>query len=104
MPLQKDYVTPSTGATASYHVAQLVTLDAIGASTSVSVYSYLSAAARADGRAPMYTQQIVVNELPGAGQDAFAFAEAKLVEAPPDDATPPVYAGRYLFAGAQIVD
>lgn len=104
MPMKKDYVTPSTGATASYHVVQMVALDAIGKGTSVAVYSYLSADARAAGKAPMYTQQLQIGGLPPSGTDAFAYAEQQLAAAEPADVSPTVPVVRYAFAGAEIVD
>jgi len=102
--MQKDYVTPSTGATASYHVVQMVTLDAISKNTSAAVYSYLSADAMAAGKAPMYTQQISLGDLPAAGADAFTYADKQLAAALPDDVPSNAPAGRYAFAGAEIVD
>ena len=103
MPLQKDYVTPATGATASYHVAKQVTLDKEGNNTSVSVTSYLNAEMQAAGKMPLYTQQIVVDGLPPDGQSAFAYAEQQLAAAAPDGDGTPTYANRFAFAGAQIV-
>lgn len=104
MPLQKEYQTPATGATASYHVAQLVTLDGVGKNTSVTVASYLNADMKSAGKSPLYSQQIVVDGLPPDAQNAFAYAEAQLAAAAPDDSTPPAYTNRYVFAGAQIVE
>ncbi|MDR3386804.1 MAG: hypothetical protein P4L92_07105 [Rudaea sp.] len=103
MPLQKDYVTPATGATASYHVAQQVTLDGAGQNTSVSVASYLNADMRAAGKAPLYTQQIIVDGLPPDGQSAFTYAEEQLAVANTTDGAMPTYANRFVFAGAEIV-
>ncbi|CAE6879825.1 hypothetical protein [Paraburkholderia domus] len=103
MPLQKDYITPATGATANYHVAKQVTLDKDGNCTSISLASYLSAEMQASGKVPLYTQQIVVDGLPPDGQGAFAYAEAQLVVAQPTDGSTPTYTNRYAFAGAEIV-
>ncbi|MDE1011390.1 MAG: hypothetical protein OSB38_37585 [Paraburkholderia fungorum] len=103
MPLQKDYVTPATGATACYHVAKQVTLDKDGNNASISVASYLNAEMQAAGKAPLYTQQIVVDGLPPDGQNAFAYAEQQLAAAPPADNSMPTYANRFAFAGAEIV-
>jgi hypothetical protein len=103
MPLQKDYVTPATGATASYHVAKQVTLDKDGNNTSISVASYLSAEMQAAGKAPLYVQQIVVDGLPPDGQSAFAYADQQLAAAAPTDGGTPTYANRFAFAGAEIV-
>jgi hypothetical protein len=102
MPLQKDYVTPATGATASYHVTKLVTLDLDGNNTSISVASYLNADMRAAGKAPLYTQQIVVDGLPEDGLNPFTYADQQLAVTRPDDAAP-TYANRFVFAGAEIV-
>lgn len=101
MPLQKDYVTPSTGATAGYHVVQQVMLDSMSTITSATVASYLSADAKGAGKWPLYQQQIAIDGLPGKGVDAFDFAEQSLVENPADDA--PSVGNRYVFAGAPIV-
>lgn len=103
MPLKKDYVTPATGATASYHVAKLVTLDKDGKNTSISVSSYLNSEMQAAGKAPLFTQQIVVDGLPPGGQDAFEYADQQLAAATPADSSTPTYANRFAFAGAEIV-
>ncbi|MCP3721718.1 hypothetical protein M3I53_01020 [Paraburkholderia sp. CNPSo 3272] len=103
MPIKKDYETPSTGAIASYHVAQMVTLDKISKGTSVALYSYLSADACAAGKAPMYQQQIMITALPDSGADAFAFAEQEIVAVPPTDEAASLNLSRYAFAGAEIV-
>ncbi|MBB6319235.1 hypothetical protein [Paraburkholderia tropica] len=104
MPIKKDYETPATGAIASYHVAAMVTLDAISNVTSVSLQSFLSADARAAGKSPMYQQQLMITALPTPGTDAFAFAEAQLVAAPPSDDAAALNPARYAFAGAEIID
>jgi hypothetical protein len=102
MSLQKDYEVPSTGATASYHVVQQVTLDKVMTQTIAAVASYLSADAKAAGKLALYSQQVALKGLPAAGQDAFEFAESELVAQAPDG--PPSGAvNRYAFAGAQIV-
>lgn len=103
MPLQKDYVTPATGATASYHVAKQVTLDKDGNNTSISVASYLNAEMQAAGKAPLYTQQIVVDGLPPDGQNGFAYADQQLAAAVPTDDGVQIYANRFIFAGTEIV-
>jgi hypothetical protein len=102
MPLQKDYVTPSTGATASYHVVQQVSLDYVSAQANATVASYLSNDALMAGKFPMYTQQIMLAGLPGDSQDARDYAEAQLVLAQPANASVSS-ANRYIFAGAAIV-
>jgi hypothetical protein len=102
MPLQKNYETPATGATSSYHVVQQVGLDRVSTLTTATVASYLSGDAKAAGKMPMYTQQIQIDGFPANGQDAFDFAEAQLVVMAPDDA-PVRAANRYVFSGAQMV-
>lgn len=102
MPLEKDYTTPSTGAVASYHVVQQVSLDNVSKTTNATVSSYLSKDAVDAGKFAMYTQQIMLTGLPADGQNAFDYAEAQLVAAQPaDTGTPSV--NRYVFAGAMIV-
>jgi len=102
MPLQKDYVAPSTGATASYHVVQQVSLDYVSTMTNATVSSYLSKDAVDTGKFAMYTQQIMLAGLPPDGQNALDYAEAQLVAAPPEDASAPSV-NRYVFAGGAIV-
>ncbi|WP_144154428.1 hypothetical protein [Paraburkholderia sp. BCC1885] len=104
MPLQLDYVTPSTGATASYHVVQQVSLDYASSITNATVASYLSKDALAAGKFPMYSQQIQVAALPASGTDARAFSETELAAAAPTDGSASSYPGRYAFAGAAVVD
>ncbi|POR54570.1 hypothetical protein B0G62_102178 [Paraburkholderia eburnea] len=103
MPIKKDYETPSTGAVASYHVTGLVTLDATAKTTMAMVYSYLSADARAAGKAPMYTQQIPVTGLPPDGQDAFAYADQQLIVAPASDDSAALNPARSVFVGGDVV-
>lgn len=102
MPLQFDYVTPSTGATASYHVVRLVALDYESSSTNATVASYLSKDAKDAGKFPMFTQQIQIAGLPAAGADALSFSESALTVAAPTDGTAQANPGRYVFAGATI--
>lgn len=103
MPFQKEYESPSTGAIATYHVVQQVGLDKVAGMTTVTVASYVSAETKDAGKFALYTQQIQLAEMPGEGQDAFAFAESSLVEAEPVDAAPALSANRYVFAGAQLI-
>ncbi|PQV50959.1 hypothetical protein [Paraburkholderia sp. BL21I4N1] len=103
MPFRINYVTPSTGASAGYHVVQQVALDYVSGLTNATVASYLDSAAKDAGRFAMYTQQIHISELPGAGVDAREFAESSLVAAAPTDGSASSYPNRYVFAGAEIV-
>ncbi|MGF6976344.1 hypothetical protein QFZ94_004794 [Paraburkholderia sp. JPY465] len=102
MPLQKDYETPSTGATASYHVVQQVSLDFVSSRSNATVASYLSKDARDAGKFALYTQQIAVAGLPDAGVDALEFVQQQLIVGAQQDGSGP-YANRFVFAGAEIV-
>ena len=99
--ITKDYVTPSTGATATVHVVNQVSLDYTGNTTTyVTVASYVSADAHAAGKLPVFTQQIQLEGLPASGQDARDYAEARLVE--PVPATGPYAVNRYVFSGGVL--
>lgn len=105
MPLQQDYITPSTGAVASYHVVQQVSLDYMSNLVGATVASFLSKDAKDGGKFAMYTQQIQLQGLPEAGADALAYAEAQLsAAAPTDGAAVAGFPNRYAFAGATIVE
>lgn len=101
MPLQLDYLTPSTGATANYHVVQQVGLDYVSALTNVTVASYLTKAAKDAGKFSMYAQQIQIVGLPNKGVDPLDFAESSLSASADGAASGNPY--RYAFAGAEIV-
>jgi hypothetical protein len=104
MPIAVNYVTPNTGAAATYHVVKVVTLDRDSTITNSTVASYLSKDAKDAGKFPMYTQQIPVDGLPATGQDVWAYAEGRIVEPMPDGFTVVPYANRYAFAGGTIVE
>ncbi|CAD6536487.1 hypothetical protein LMG27952_03156 [Paraburkholderia hiiakae] len=105
MPLQQDYDTPSTGAVASYHVVQQVSIDYVSNLVGATVASYLSKDARDAGKFAMYTQQIQLQGLPEAGTDALAYAEAQLsAVVPTDGSVVPGFPNRYAFAGATVVE
>jgi hypothetical protein len=104
MPLLIDFVTPSTGATAGYHVVSSVSLDYEMKITTATVSSYLTKAAKDAGKFAMYAQQIPISGLPDKGGDARDFAESSLVAALPADGSIAGSANRYAFAGAQIGD
>lgn len=103
MSLQLNYVTPSTGATGTYHVVQQVGLDYVSSLTNVTIASYLDSAAKDAGKFPMYTQQIQIQGLSPSGADPLAYAESSLSAAAPTDGSASTYPNRYVFAGAQIV-
>ncbi|MBB3260013.1 hypothetical protein F4827_005085 [Paraburkholderia bannensis] len=81
----------------------MVTLDAFSNATMVMMYSFLSADARAAGKAAMYTQQIQVTGLPPDGVGAFAYAEQQLIVAPSNDDTTALNPARSVFVGGEIV-
>lgn len=103
MPLNKDYIVPATGATASYHVVQQVSLDYVSTKTNATVASYLTKDARDAGKFTLCMQQVMFDGLPADGQAVLDFAEAQLVVDAPTDGTGASYPGRYIFAGAAIV-
>lgn len=103
MPFQSNYVTPSTGAMASYHVVQYVGLDYFSSTTNATVSSYLDKDAKEAGKFPMYTQQIQMAGLPEAGIDARVFAESSLAAVAPTDGSASANPNRYVFAGAEIL-
>lgn len=102
MPIQLDYTVPSTGASATYHVANVVTLSKDGDYGLVTVASYVSKEAKDAGKQAMYQQQIQVNSLPVG--DPWTFYEAAIVEAKPTDGSADPFPIRYTFAGGAIVD
>jgi hypothetical protein len=104
MPIAVNYVTPNTGAAATYHVVQQIALDYVSSITNSTVASYLSKDAKDAGKFPMYTQQIPVDGLPAAEQDARTYAEGLLVEVMPEDTVAPPYANRHAFAGGTVVE
>jgi hypothetical protein len=102
MPIQLDYVTPATGAQASYHAVNVVTLNYDGAFTMATVASYVSKDAKDTGKQAMYQQQVQINGLPTG--DPRAFCESALVELKPTDGSADPFPIRYTFAGGAIVD
>jgi len=103
MPFTLNYITPSTGAPASFHIAQNVSLDSVAQQTSVTVASYYSQADQASGKFAMFQQQIAIAGLPPTGQDAFEFSEAQLIAPEPTDGTASTATNRYVFAGGALV-
>jgi len=104
MPLEIEYVTPSTGAKAGYHVVTQVAIDYEMVATVATVASYLSKDAKDGGKFPMYAQQIAVSGLPDKGVDARDFAETALAAVAPTESSVPTSMNRYALAGAEIVD
>ncbi|MFM0218291.1 hypothetical protein [Paraburkholderia caledonica] len=104
MPLKINYVTPSTGAQAGYHVVTNVGIDYAMEITTATVSSYLSKDAKDAGKFAMYAQQIQIAGLPDKGTDARDFAESSLAIAAPTDVSGFTSPSRYSFAGAEIVE
>lgn len=102
MAIQFDYMTPNTGAQASYHVAAVAAVDFDGGFVMVTVSSYVSKDAKDAGRMAMYQQQIQIMGAPTG--DLRAFCESELVAAKPTDGTAVPSPIRYTFAGGAIVD
>ncbi|MDR5801214.1 hypothetical protein [Caballeronia sp. LZ001] len=102
MSLIIDYVTPGTGATASFHVVQQVTIDYRNGRSAAQLESFVNQQTFTDGKQPVFSQSIEFSELPTAGVDPREYAEQKIVAAA-DDKTSPT-AARANFIGAQIAD
>jgi hypothetical protein len=102
MPIQLNYVTPATGAQATYHVIAVASLDYVGNFVMATVSSYVSKEAKDAGRMPLYQQQIQLFGLPD--EDPRPFCEAALVEDKPTDGTAVPSPIRYTFAGGALVD
>jgi hypothetical protein len=104
MPIADNYTTPNTGAVATYHVVQQLTLDYVSTLTNCTVASYLSKDAKDGGKFPMYSQQIQVQGLPAAAQDPLTFAEGELIAPVPDDVNASQFTSRYAFSGGTITE
>lgn len=103
MPLNKEYLVPSTGAAAVYHVVQQVTLDFESSKTVATVASFVSKDLRESGKFALYTQSIMFDGVPRDEESPSEFAEAQLIVAVPADGNVSAYPNRYAFAGASIV-
>jgi hypothetical protein len=99
MPFTIPYVVPSTGATAGYHEVSQVSVDKVTSSAQATVYSYVSAEAKAAGKMLMYSQQVRIDALPGAA-DAFVWAEQQLIAVAPAPIPVSDAPNRWIFAGA----
>lgn len=104
MPITLNYETPNTGATAEYHVANIVQLSKDTGITLATVCSYVSKSARDTGKYAMYQQQIQIDGMPDTTDDPFEWAEAQLIQAKPTDGTAVPRPNRYTFAGGELVD
>lgn len=99
MPFKIAYVVPSTGATADYHEVSQLSLDKASSTVQATVFSYLSADAKAAGKMVMFSQQIRIAALPGA-VDAFAWVEQQLIAPAPVPIPASDAPNRWIFAGA----
>jgi hypothetical protein len=97
MGFSLNYVTPSTGAVATYHEVSDINLNGSLKKTTATVSSYLDKASKDAGKFAMYLQQIVMDGLPVA--EPFAAAESQVIAAVPAGVTPDG-SNRYVFAGA----
>ncbi len=97
-----NYTAPNSGASATAHVVTQVGIDFSGSNMlTATVSSFVDQDAYAAGKWPVWTQTIPIEGLPAAGQDIQAYAETRLIEAPPADAESP-YGNRYVFANGTI--
>lgn len=109
MAIKKDITLDATGASASYHVLQQVSIDALAKTTTASVFSYVSADTYASGKQPVQSAFVVFAQgNPGEDEGAIKWMEGKLIEAQPDTPDPmvaalPYMANRYVFAGGSVV-
>lgn len=104
MPIQQSYVTPNTGATASYHVVASVFIDYVNQNTFAAINSFVDKANHDSGKQPLYSQQIQLSGIPAAGTDPLASVQQALVAAEPTDGTASNAQNRYIFAGGTLVD
>ncbi|WP_229278490.1 hypothetical protein [Burkholderia cenocepacia] len=108
MTLKKTITVELSGAPASIHRIDSVTINYAANSTSVQMSSFYDDAARRANRTPLANSMLSVEGVPKAGKDPKAYVEAALVAPVPDgedgDATLKQYApNRYAFAGAEII-
>ncbi len=109
MALKKEILIAATGAPATVHRVDSVTLNKIANTTIAVVSCFYSSTALAQGLNPLAQLSIQLDGLPAKGQNGFDFAEASLAAAAPDGATvdPVIHqfgVDRYTFAGAEVID
>ncbi|KVC46416.1 hypothetical protein WS58_10880 [Burkholderia pseudomultivorans] len=108
MTLKKTITVEQTGAPASIHRIDSVTISYAANSTSVQMSSYYDEAAKKSNRAPLANSMLSVEGVPKSGKDPKAFVEAALVAAVPegeeaDEMLRQYGTNRYAFAGAEII-
>ena len=81
MALEK-YIEQLTGATATYHRILRGTVDFATGMTTLEFASYLDAAARQDGKAPLAGGSVTVSELPAFDGDPRPWAYTLLKQRP----------------------
>lgn len=104
MAIQLQYVTPASGALASYHVVQTVQIDYVGSNTITQVASYVDANAYKAGKVPVYIQSISLGGIPDTTQDPLVTVQSMLTQAAPTDGPAASAPNRYTFAGGTLVD
>lgn len=108
MTLKKTIIVEHTGAPASTHRVDSVTISYTGNTTSAQVSSFYDDAAKKANLAPLTTSTMTIDGLPKSGKDPKAFVEGALAAPVPDgengDSMLHQYgANRYAFSGADIV-
>jgi len=107
MPLKKTILIASIGTPASHHVIRNINIDLFTNTASVSVASFYDADAAKAGAQSIGMAYVNLYTAPARGDDLLAFSERQLVAPAPADLPDSATAanpGRYLFAGAEIVD
>lgn len=85
----------STGATASYHVIEYVSIDYKSHAASATLNGYVSKKAYEAGRNPLCSHSITVNALPEDGEVSRAWLYGKAVEQGNEQS---------VFSGAELVE
>ena len=85
----------STGATASYHVIEYVSIDYKSHAASATLNGYVSKKAYEAGRNPLCSHSISVNVLPEDGEVSRSWLYGKAVEQGNDQS---------IFSGAELVE
>lgn len=102
MPIQKDYVSPLTGASASYHVVRTAALDYNTNRLVAQIASYVDKSTYTAQKQPVYIQSIEWPTLPVSGADVVGDIETRVIAPASDTSSPTV--SRVSFAGGTIVD
>ncbi|WP_205169169.1 hypothetical protein [Burkholderia sp. LMG 13014] len=108
MTLKKTLTVEQTGAPATIHHIDNVTVNYSGNTTTVSVSSYYDASALAAKRMPMGTASFNLDGIPPVDIELHAYVESELVKAAPagetvDETLRQYSTHRYALQGAQVV-